>query len=304
MWRAIQSLTWLESGSLIALAAWNVLTYQFVIMSALPGLSLGRAFIVGQISTAVTNTVPAGSAVGVGITYSMFSSFGFASAAIAVAAVVTGVWNTFVKLGLPVVALAVLSFQGRSNAALRSAALTGLAVLIAAVVLLAVALAREDLAYRVGDRVGAIATSLGRRLRLGPFEDWGDRLARFRNRSIHLLGRRWHWITGATLLSHLSLFALLLTSLRHMGVGADQVTGAEAFAAFAVVRLLTALPVTPGGLGVVEVGYTTALAVAGGTREEVVAAVLIYRALSYLLQIPLGLIAYVAWRARDWSVET
>jgi uncharacterized protein (TIRG00374 family) len=65
--------------------------------------------------------------------------------------------------------------------------------------------------------------------------------------------------------------------------------------------LLTALPITPGGLGVVEVGYTTALVVAGGDKELVVAAVLIYRALSYLLQVPLGLLAYAIWRTRsDW----
>ena len=303
VWRAIQSLTWLETGSLVLLAAWNVLTYQLVIMSALPGLTLGRAFVVGQISTAVTNTVPAGSAVGVGITYSMFSSFGFGTASIAIATVVTGLWNTFVKLGLPIVAFTILTFQGKSNAALRSAALTGLAVLVGALVLLVLALASEEFAVRVGDRLSRIATAIGRRFRRGPYEGWGERIAQFRDQSIDLLGRRWHWITGATVLSHLSLFALLLLSLRHMSVGGDTVTAAEALAAFSVVRLLTALPVTPGGLGVVEVGYTTALVVAGGNREAVVAAVLIYRALSYLLQVPLGVIAYVVWRVRDWRVD-
>jgi uncharacterized membrane protein YbhN (UPF0104 family) len=305
VWRAIQTLTWLESGSLLALAAWNIATYQLVIMSALPGLTIGRAFVVGQISTAVSNTLPAGSAVGVGITYAMFSSFGFDSGSIAIASVVTGLWNTFVKLGLPIVALTILSFQGQGNAALQSAAVTGLIILVVAIGVLALTLARESFAHATGVRLGRVATSLGRRFRRGPFDGWGERLVVFRAQSLDLLRRRWYWVTLTTVVSHLSLFAMLLTALRHMGVSAESVTGAEALAAFAVVRLLTALPITPGGLGVVEVGYTTALVVAGGDEEFVVAAVLIYRALSYLLQVPLGLLAYGIWRSKgDWRRAT
>ncbi|MDH3606244.1 MAG: lysylphosphatidylglycerol synthase domain-containing protein, partial [Acidimicrobiia bacterium] len=305
VWRAIQTLTWLESASLLALASWNIATYQLVIMSALPGLTIGRAFVVGQISTAVTNTLPAGSAVGVGITYSMFSSFGFDAGSIAIASVLTGLWNTFVKLGLPIVAFTILSFQGRGNAALQSAALSGLGVLIVAVGVLALGLARESVARSTGEWLGRVSSAVARRFRRGPFEGWGQRFVSFRAQSITLLQRRWHWVTLATLVSHLSLFALLLTSLRHMGVSAETVTGPEALAAFAAVRLLTALPITPGGLGVVEVGYTTALVVAGGDEDLVVAAVLIYRALSYLLQVPLGIIGYAIWRTRqDWRVRS
>ncbi len=303
VWQSIQTLTWLESAGLLALAVWNIVTYQLVIMSALPGLTLGRAFVVGQISTAVTNTLPAGSAVGVGITYAMFSSFGFDAGSIAIASVVTGLWNTFVKLGLPIVALAILSFQGQGNAALQSAAISGLLILVAAVGALALTLARESFAFKTGERIGKVASAVARRIRRGPFTGWGERLVAFRLQSIDLLRRRWHWVTLATIVSHLSLFALLLTSLRHMGVSAESVTGAEALAVFAIVRLLTALPITPGGLGVVEVGYTTALVVAGGDEELVLAAVLIYRALSYLLQVPLGILAYVIWRTRsDWRI--
>jgi putative heme transporter len=119
-----------------------------------------------------------------------------------------------------------------------------------------------------------------------------------------LLHARWHWITLATLVSHLSLFALLLLSLRFVGVGADEVSLAEALAVFAFARLLTAVPFTPGGLGVIEVALITGLAAAGGERAEVAAAVLIFRALSYVLPIPIGLATYVFWRRnRSWRRE-
>jgi uncharacterized protein (TIRG00374 family) len=253
---------------------------------------------VGQISTAVSNTLPAGSAIGVGVTYTLFSSFGFEAGPIAIASVVTGLWNTFVKLGLPVVALAILTIGGGSNPALQSAAVTGIAILAGAVVLLAVVMSSEGLARSTGKRLGAIASRLARPFKRGPWEDWDEGLARFRAQSIDLLRKRWLAITVATVVSHLSLFMLLLLALRHMGVPSSAVSGPEAFAAFAVVRLVTAVPITPGNLGIVEVGLAAALVVAGGEESLVVAAVLIYRALSYLLQVPLGLVAYGIWRSK------
>jgi uncharacterized protein (TIRG00374 family) len=298
VWEAIGSLTWLEIVSLAASAAWNIVTYLLVIVAALPGLTMVQAFVVSQTSTAVTNTLPAGSAIGVGVTYAMFSSFGFGAGPIAIASVVTGLWNTFVKLGLPVVALALLTVQGNSNPALRSASLTGVAILVAVIGVLVLVLASERYARVVGERVGALATRVAALLRRGQTLRWGDSFVRFRSQSIGLLRRRWHLITLATVLSHLSLFALLWLSLRHVGVSVQSVTGLEVLAAFSVVRLVTVVPITPGNLGVVEVGLTTALVVAGGQEAPVVAAVLIYRALSYLLQLPLGLVGYIVWQSK------
>ena len=304
VWASIRSLTWMEGGSLLLAAGWNILTYQFIILAALPGLKLLQAFVVGQISTAVTNTLPAGSAIGVGVTYTMFSSFGFEAGPIAIASVVTGLWNTFVKLGLPVIALAILTVGGGSNPALQSAAVTGVAVLAGAVVLLALILVSESVARAAGSWLGALASKLGRPFHRGPYDDWAEGLVGFRAQSIDLLRKRWLAITVATVVSHLSLFTLLLLSLRHLGIPASAVSGPEALAAFAVVRLVTAVPITPGNLGIVEVGLAAALVVAGGDESLVVAAVLVYRALSYLLQVPLGLIAYGIWQSKkSWRTE-
>jgi uncharacterized protein (TIRG00374 family) len=73
----------------------------------------------------------------------------------------------------------------------------------------------------------------------------------------------------------------------------------EVLAVFAFVRLLSALPVTPGGVGVVELGLTAGLVAAGGNRAKVVAAVLVFRALTYLLPIPVGVLTYVVWRRKS-----
>jgi uncharacterized protein (TIRG00374 family) len=296
VWDSVGTLTTSQIVLLLTLSAWNILTYQFVMVAALPGLRLSHAFLTGQISTAVTNTVPAGSLVGIGVTYAILSSFGHQGSAIALAAVLTGWWNTLVKFGLPVVALLVLSLQGDVNEGMLSAAAAGLALLVGAVIVLVAVTTSERLARSAGRLLARIVSGIRRVFGRGPVVGWVDRFARFQERSAALLKRRWHWLSLATLISHLSLFALLLLSLRAMGVTVDQVTGAEALGAFAIVRLATALPITPGGIGVVEVGMAAALVVAGGEEAAVVAAVLVYRALTYLLQVALGVVSYGLWR--------
>lgn len=63
--------------------------------------------------------------------------------------------------------------------------------------------------------------------------------------------------------------------------------------------MITALPITPGGLGVVELGYIGGLVAAGGENYQVVAAVLLFRTLSYALPIPIGAATYGIWHARS-----
>ena len=53
------------------------------------------------------------------------------------------------------------------------------------------------------------------------------------------------------------------------------------------------------GVGVVELGLTTALVGFGGGRAEVVAVVLVYRALTLLPTLVIGLLAGVTWRRQS-----
>ena len=297
VWAAIANLDRASVALLLALAAWNILTYQFLIMAALPGLPLAQAFMVGQISTAVSNTIPAGAAVGVGVTYAMFSSFGYGAATIGIAAALTGLWNTFVKLGLPIVALAILAIQGNPHPAALSAALAGLVALVAAVVGLVLVVRSDRFAGSIGAMLQRAASWLAKPFRRGPYTGWDASLREFRVRTAQVLQRRWLWLTLTSILSHVSLFVLLLASLRAVGVTAQEVSWAEALAAFASVRLVTALPITPGGIGLVEVGMTGALVLAGGGQAEVVAGVLVFRVLSYAIQVPIGAVCWVWWRA-------
>ena len=124
----------------------------------------------------------------------------------------------------------------------------------------------------------------------------GEAFVRFRARTNSLLRRRWHVLTLATLAGHLTVFGVLLVSLRVLGVSGDEVSAVEAFAAWSLVRLLGSIPITPGGLGVVELGLTTALVGFGGDQVDVVAAVLVYRVLTMVPTLLIGLLAGATWK--------
>jgi uncharacterized membrane protein YbhN (UPF0104 family) len=79
----------------------------------------------------------------------------------------------------------------------------------------------------------------------------------------------------------------------------DQVGWAEVLFVFASTRLLTAVRFTPGGAGVVEALLIGGLVAAGGERAEVAAAVLLFRALTWLLPVPIGGLTYLAWRRQQ-----
>lgn len=299
VWAAITAMTWGELAGVAVIAAWNLCTYAFVWMTVAPGLSFGRAMVMTQATTAVTNTVPAGSAIGVGMTYAMLSGWRFSRSRTTIAVLVSGVWNAFAKLGIPVLALALVALQGNASAARVTAALVGIAGLVAAVVVFALMLRSERMAEKVGVTAGRVVSRLLALIRRPPVQGWEIATVKFRNRTIDLLEHGWFPITAATLVSHLSLYLVLLVCLRDVGVSNAEVNWAEVLAVFAFARLATAIPFTPGGAGVVEAVLITGLTAAGGDKPEVVAAVLVYRALTWGLPILVGIFCLLWWRKQS-----
>jgi uncharacterized membrane protein YbhN (UPF0104 family) len=114
----------------------------------------------------------------------------------------------------------------------------------------------------------------------------------------------------STVVGHLGVFLVLALAVRDVGISSREVTWSQILGVFAVVRLLSALPITPGGLGIVDLGYIGGLVLAGRhhadvplavLEAQVTAAVLVFRALTYGLQIPLGGIADLVWqRMTGW----
>jgi uncharacterized protein (TIRG00374 family) len=163
----------------------------------------------------------------------------------------------------------------------------------------ALVLWRESFARRIGAWLGRVVSRVRGWFHKEPVTTWGDQAAEFRHRTITFLGNRWIALTVTTVASHLALWLVLLLALRSVGISEQEVSTLQTLAVFAFGRLLGALPITPGGLGVIELGYIGGFVAAGGNEAQVVAAVLLFRLLTYGVQIPLGAFTYMIWRVKS-----
>jgi len=133
-----------------------------------------------------------------------------------------------------------------------------------------------------------------------------ERAAKFRTETVILVHQRWVRLTWTTVLSQLALCLVLVVSLRFMGVSEKALPTVEILAVYSFGRLLSSVPITPGGVGVIDLGYIAGLISFDKPQEtQIVATVLIFRVLTYGIQIPLGGITYLIWRAkRSWFHDT
>jgi uncharacterized membrane protein YbhN (UPF0104 family) len=287
VWSRLGEISASYATVLVVVGTANLLAPSAAQRAALPGLTFRGAVAADWTTSAITNTVPGGSAMALGVIWSMYRSFGLGNGAIARSIVVTGVWDTFVKFGTPLLALLWLSSERPVSSGLVQAAIIGGALFVVVVGLGVVLLADPATVARLGRLVDRL-----------PFtgDGWPDRFSSIREETVALLRERWVALTFWTVAGHANLYLLLLVCLRAVGVTAEEATPAAVLAAFAFGRLITAIPLTPGGLGVMEVGLTGALAVVSTADEAtVVAAVLLFRFMTFALPIPLGLISWLVW---------
>jgi uncharacterized protein (TIRG00374 family) len=291
-------MTWVYVVLIGIAATASLASYWFGICAVLPSLRLREAAVVNLSSNAVANTLPAGGALGMGVSWAMLSSWGVGTEEYVLYTLLSGIWNVFARLGLPVLALLALLTVTRPDAVLITSAAVGLGLLAAAAAGLGLLLHSERFALRadhVLQQAAAGACRLARRQ--APSRIAGS-LTGFRSRAAGLLAARGWRITATTAAAQLILWLVLLACLRGTGVSQAQVSWQTSLAAYAFVRLLTVLPITPGGLGITELGLVGVLAAGVGHRAsaQVTAAVLLWRAVTYLPPLPLGAAAFLVWR--------
>jgi putative heme transporter len=298
VWSSVQMMTWPGVLLVVLAAAVSLVAGWLIICSVLPSVRLREAAVVNLGSTAAANTLPAGGVLAMGISWAMLSSWGVSAADYVLYTLVSGIWNVFGRLGLPVIALTIMMTVSRPPAGLIAGAVAGLVLLVFAAVGFGFLLRSEAFALRADAALGRVLTVAGRLARRAPPPSAAGCLQGFRDRASGLLAARGWRLTAATAVSSVALWLVLLASLRGVGVSQSQVPWQTSLAAFAFVRLLTVVPITPGGAGITELGLVSILG-AGADHKvagQVTAAVLLSRAVTYLAPIPGGALACVAWR--------
>ena len=296
LWDVLKSLSWFELSALAVVSAINILSYGPSLMAALPGIRYRAALSATLAATASTTIAPGGPTVGLGISYLMLRAWGFSRSRITLALGLVTVWTQLATLSFPPIAFVLIWLSGESDPFLETLSLVGLLLMLIGVGAVFLVFRSASVARTLGDAAAAIASRALRLVRRGPVGWSGVEFARFRADAISLLRERWHWLTVTTYGGHLAVYLVLLVSLRAVGIGGDEVSIAESFAAWSIIRVLGGIPILPNGIGVVEVGLTTALVGFGGDEARVVAAVLVYRFLSVVLPFVAGAIAGALWR--------
>ena len=295
-WELVRDLTAPEVAGIGVIALVNLFSYAPLWMAAMPGLSLGRAVLSDQASTAVSNTVPVGFAFGVGTNVAMYHSFGFSPAAITRAVALTGVWNPLVKLATPAVALAGVALVGDVDPWLGTAALVGSGVLLLGVGALVAVLSHDRAAAVLAAAAERAAGRAARAVSRRPPSGWVARTDRFRTESLDLVRHRWVHLTAAAVGSHAALFLVLLACLRAVDRHGADVPWAVVLAVFSLTRLVTLVPITPGALGVAELSYVAGLTAVGVDPAAAAGTVLLFRFLTWFLPIPTGVVTWLLWR--------
>jgi uncharacterized protein (TIRG00374 family) len=296
VWHVLRELSWAWIAGLIAAAAINVATFGPPWMAALPGLSYLYSSRVTLASTALSVVAPGGAAAGMAASFGMLKSWGFEGRPVGLAVTVTSIWNQLMILGIPIIAVSALVAEGDHNRTIEWIALISLAVFCALVAAFALGLANARLTRRIGDKASRVASWAKGLLHKAPVSWNGEAFARFREESIVLIRDRWWYLTLTTLANHISVFLLLIVSVRAVGIEPSEVTLVQAFAAWAISRVIGSIAPTPGGLGFVELGLTGTLVGFGASNAEAVTAALVYRVLMDVPTLALGLLAAATFK--------
>ncbi len=278
---------------LVALFAYSLLTRAALGEAADP-LSAMRMFRIQLSTKALTNVVPGGNAAGSALGYRLLTLSGIrgpdAGFALATAGIGSAVvLNLVFWLGL------IVSVPRRGvNPAYGSAALVGIIVIGIAAFLVIGIMEGQGRAERM-------VRWIARKVRLDE-----DKFAR----SLHQIGVRLEeLISDRQLLKRVVVYALLnwLIDAASLWVFIRAFGGTldvdALIVAFGLANLLAAVPITPGGIGYVDLLYVATLVGFGLGNDVARLGIAAYRFAQFFFPIFLGALAYLSLRVGPWKIE-
>jgi uncharacterized protein (TIRG00374 family) len=283
----------------LALQVGSWLCYSLMTRSALGeaahSISRLRMFRIQLSTKALSNIVPGGSAASSALGYRLLTLSGISGPDAGFALATAGIGSAVVLNLLFWTALLVsIPLQRGANPLYVTAALAGVLIMVFAAFLILGLLHGQGRAERVlrwlakklrfdADTAAGVLRQVGERV-----EDLVD------NRSV--LGRVLLGSTAAWVLDASSLWVFL----RAFGGSLDVVS---LMVAFGLANIFAVIPITPGGLGIVEGVYIPTLVGFGLTRRVATLGVASYRLAQYWFPIMVGGLVYASLRVGPWSIE-
>jgi uncharacterized protein (TIRG00374 family) len=281
---------------LVVIVAFEVLSFSSAIRLQRIALRTDAWFSVATsqlAGNAMSQVVPGGAAAGATLQLRMLAQSGAETATAISGFTAFSLLQTASILFLPVLTLPTILLGAPVASGLAATAFLGIAGFVAVAALGAVLLSTDPLLRGIGRAVQAVRNRILRKR--AAMSGLPERLIRERNSVREVLGERWREALLATACRLGFDFLALFAALAAVG-GLPRPS--LVLLAYTAASLLAMIPITPGGLGLVEAGLTGALALAGVAPAQAVLATLLYRLASYWLPILAGPVAYTLFRRR------
>jgi uncharacterized protein (TIRG00374 family) len=248
----------------------------------------------GLAGNAVTGSLPGGDAAGAAVQFGMLTTAGFDTSTAVGGLTAFSLLGIGGLLALPVFALPAILAGAPASPGLVHTALLGIAG-FAAFAVFGVVILRADWPLAAAGRAAQRLRNRVTRGRRPPVTGLDKRLLDQRDKIREVLDRKW-WQAVLLTAGRLGFdYGCLLAALWATGVSPRP---SLVLLAYSAAGILALLPLTPGGLGIVEAGLTGLLVLAGVPAGYAVLATLAYRVASYWLPLLAGPPAYLLFRHR------
>lgn len=271
----------LEMG---ALACYTVLTR--VTLPAEPKLSIFTIFRIQLATRSVTNLVPGGSAAGGTLGYRLFTDSGVAPTAAGFTLATVGLGSAVVLNLILWIALLISIPMNGFRPAYVTAAIVGVLLLAFAAGLVYLLIEGRERAERILRAIFRRAPFVEEETAARFVHQMADRIQDLAEQPV-LVRQGVAWATANWLLDAAALWVFLAA----FGVTLNPI---NLIVAYGVTGVLAAIPITPGGLGVVETALPSLLVTFGAPAGPALSSVLLWRLVQFWLPIPLGAISYAS----------
>ena len=305
IWRSVTSMAVPTAVALVAIGLVLLMLTGIQLAAGLPGLRPWPAISTQPPASAIGAVVPGGMVPARAV---FLRRFGVSTATYTRSYAAAALTVTACVLVMPVVGLIVFLVVPQTADArdMRTLALVSSGVSLAvAAAMIAMLSSRAICQWCARNAAGLAGKSAWLTRKLAP-QKWEEAVMIWREDTGQILRERRARLTGSVMAVYWLNGGLMIACMYACGLPYSAMSVLTGLATWSIARLLLSVPLTPGGVGVLELGYSaifTAM-VAAQFDESVVAGVLLYRALTYVMPVFLGgiMIFIVRLRLRNAPV--
>ena len=294
VFEAFKSLTPVQLLVMTGLGAIAWVASGLVFSALIEGFSALRGTLSWLILSGIGSSVPFGPW-NMGVLWVVVRGWGIGNEPATSGIALYGVINELSRLFLPLFAIIVLAVSGDLAGAEKAGAAWAIAIVsaVAFVVITAliVGIIRSE---RIADWLGRtgqrVADWVMRRLGRSGSPNVSGAIHRFRDQLGLVIQRHGLVALTAAIVSQIAWVIVLTVALRVVGVPESALTTAEIFGVYALVMVITIIPLSPGGAGVPELLFISGFSAIAGAEYQaaITAGVFLYRLYYWFVPIPLA----------------